>query len=173
LPEISTPIGVVNPNSLAPTQPHLTQKTCADITILIVEDNLVNQRVLQKQLLSCGFNVQIANNGQEALVIVEQSQFRRGNEKSGNPLSLILMDIEMPVMNGTDATKKIRFFQAEGLLIGHIPIIAITANARIEQITFARESGMDEVVSKPFRIPELLAKIELFIGSLVRESNSV
>jgi CheY-like chemotaxis protein len=172
VPEINTQADIINS---APPAPHgrspLLQTECSDITILIVEDNLVNQRVLQKQLHKYGFNVQIANNGQEALDVIRRSQFWRGNEKTGNRLSLILMDIEMPVMNGTEATRSIRLFQAEGSLAEHVPIIGITANARTEQIAAARESGMDDVVSKPFRIPELLSKIEMFIGPLKRKAD--
>jgi CheY-like chemotaxis protein len=78
------------------------------------------------------------------------------------------MDIEMPVMNGIEAAKRIREYEKSGALLSHIPIIAITANARLEQITVAKDAGMDDVVSKPFRIPELLAKIEVFLGPLKR-----
>ena len=79
------------------------------------------------------------------------------------------MDIEMPVMNGNEAARRIREFERSGTLLSHIPIIAITANARLEQITVAKDSGMDDVVSKPFRIPELLAKIEVFVGPVKRK----
>lgn len=82
------------------------------------------------------------------------------------------MDIEMPVMNGIEATQEIRRFQAEGLVTYHIPIIAITANARNEQIQTARDSGLDEVVSKPFLIPDLITKIEGFLGRLVINTNT-
>lgn len=173
VPELDTPVGIPNPDSPAiHGRSPLPRRDCSNITILIVEDNQVNQRVLQKQLHKHGFNVQVANNGQEALDVLKQSQFWRGNEITGNRLSVILMDIEMPVMNGTEATKRIRVFQAEGSLTGHVPIIAITANARTEQIAVAIDSGMDSVVSKPFRLPDLLNKIELFVGPLNRGANA-
>ena len=69
-------------------------------------------------------------------------------------------------MTGIEATRCIRDYYAKGYILAHIPIIAITANARLEQIEAVRDSGMDEVVSKPFRIPELIEKIEKFVGPI-------
>lgn len=125
----------------------------------------MNQRVLQTQLKRCGFNIYIANNGEESLAIIRQSRLWQENE-SGHPLSLVLMDIEMPIMNGIEATQHIRRFEAEGLLSEHVPIIAITANARNEQMAMAKAAGMDEVVSKPFQVPDLIRKVENFLGPL-------
>ena len=70
------------------------------------------------------------------------------------------MDKEMPVMDGLQCTSKIRELEQAGALRGHVPIIAVTANARSEQIATLLAAGMDDVVSKPFRIGELLPKIE-------------
>ncbi|KAK5161520.1 hypothetical protein LTR04_004284 [Oleoguttula sp. CCFEE 6159] len=70
------------------------------------------------------------------------------------------MDQEMPVMDGLTCTRKIRELESEGKLVRHVPIIAVTANARSEQIQTAMAAGMDDVVSKPFRVPELIPKIE-------------
>jgi CheY-like chemotaxis protein len=134
--------------------------------------SIVNQRVLQTQLKTCGFRVQVANNGQEALKLVRESRIWKGRAETGQPLSLILMDIEMPIMNGLEATKCIRQFQADGLLTEHLPIIAITANARSAQITIAKESGMDDVMSKPFQIPDLVGRMELFLGQLLMNTNA-
>jgi CheY-like chemotaxis protein len=167
VPEINMSVGSVNPNSPGLNPIRSPPRPCSDFTILIVEDNLVNQRVLQKQLINCGFGVRIANNGLEAVEFVKMSHFWRGHE-NGLPLALVLMDIEMPVMNGTEATRCIRLLETEGHLETHVPIIAITANARVEQIAVARESGMDDVVSKPFRITELLEKMQMFVGPLIK-----
>ncbi|KAK5121060.1 hypothetical protein LTR85_005544 [Meristemomyces frigidus] len=131
--------------------------------VLIVEDNLVNQRVLQKQLKNLGTEVHLANHGGEALEKLKQSTYWAGGDgSSGGKLELgvVLMDQEMPVMDGLTCTRKIRELEREGKLTGHIPIIAVTANARAEQVQTALNAGMDDVVSKPFRIPELLPKIE-------------
>lgn len=127
--------------------------------ILIVEDNLVNQRVLAKQLRNLGMEVAVANHGGEALEYLYNTKFCRTDE-SARELSLILMDWEMPVMNGLTCVRKIRSAQREGLVKGHVPVIGITANVRTEQVQDALESGMDDVLSKPFRIPELCACIE-------------
>ncbi len=156
--------------------------------VLIVEDNLVNQRVLQKQLKNLGTEVHLANHGGEALEKLRQSTYWAANagKKDALQLGVVLMDQEMPVMDGLTCTKKIRELEAEGLLTGHVPIIAVTANARAEQVQTARDAGMvsdpfslmisggmvngltdslqDDVVSKPFRIPELVPKIEELIA---------
>ncbi|OQO11760.1 hypothetical protein B0A48_03487 [Cryoendolithus antarcticus] len=126
--------------------------------VLIVEDNLVNQKVLQKQLRNMGTEVHVANHGGEALEKLAQSTY--WSEGGTLELGVVLMDQEMPVMDGLTCTRRIREMEREGKLRGHIPIIAVTANARSEQIQTALDAGMDDVVSKPFRIPELIPKIE-------------
>ncbi|KAM3425540.1 hypothetical protein BST61_g7487 [Cercospora zeina] len=130
--------------------------------VLIVEDNLVNQRVLQKQLKNVNTEVHVANHGGEALDKLMQSTYWRGGQGTQDEIELgvILMDQEMPVMDGLTCTRQIRELEAQGKLTGHVPIIAVTANARSEQIQTALDAGMDDVVSKPFRIPELVPKIE-------------
>lgn len=169
IPEHNLP-GTANPNS--PISHQASPRPCSDFTILIVEDNLVNQKVLSKQLRNLGFIVEIANNGQESIDFLKRTIFWNSDGQQAyqenRPLSLtlILMDIEMPIMSGTEATREIRSLTATGQLRAHVPIIAITANARSEQIAQARESGMDDVVSKPFRIAELIEKIEGFVGVL-------
>ncbi|KAK7608609.1 hypothetical protein JOL62DRAFT_216612 [Phyllosticta paracitricarpa] len=143
-----------------------------DTAVLIVEDNLVNQRVLQKQLKNAGFSVHVANHGGECLEKLRQSthfasasdQGSKHHEGHNGPpildLSVVLMDQEMPVMDGLAATRKIREWESCGKIVRHLPIIAVTANARAEQIAQLMAAGMDDVVSKPFRIPELVPKIE-------------
>ncbi|TDZ33838.1 Hybrid signal transduction histidine kinase K [Colletotrichum spinosum] len=128
--------------------------------VLIVEDNIVNQRVLQKQLRNWGNNTHVANHGGEALDQLRKSRFWSGNEADGFDLSVILMDLEMPVMDGMTCARRIRELEREGTIISHIPIIAVTAYARPEQIESAKAAGIDDVISKPFRIPDLIPKIE-------------
>lgn len=128
--------------------------------VLIVEDNIVNQKVLSKQLRSAGCTVSVANHGGEALAFLSTTRFWKGLENIGKELSVVLMDLEMPVMDGLTCVKKIRELQDEGMIVRHIPVIAVTANARSEQIATAKECGMDSVVTKPFRIPELLPEME-------------
>ena len=150
-----------------------------EIEVLVVEDNLVNQTVLVRQLRKVGLGVSVANDGVEALAFLEQTAWRR--HEGGRRLSIILMDLEMPNMDGVACVREIRRMEKDGLIIccgasgggnvsgngphkavrkPHVPVVAVTANVRDEQIAAAKKSGMDDVVSKPFRIPDLLRKIE-------------
>ncbi|EHL01827.1 putative Hybrid signal transduction histidine kinase K [Glarea lozoyensis 74030] len=128
--------------------------------VLVVEDNLVNQKVLSKQLRAAGCIVAVANHGREALEFLQTTHFWTGLEDEGVKLSIVLMDLEMPVMDGLTCVQKIRELQKEGKMTSHVPVIAVTANARSEQIANAKEHGMDSVVTKPFRIPELLPEMD-------------
>ncbi|KAF8863038.1 putative histidine kinase M3YPp [Acephala macrosclerotiorum] len=128
--------------------------------VLIVEDNIVNQKVLSKQLRSAGCIVHVTNHGREALSFLSTTRFWSSLSPPGIELSVVLMDLEMPVMDGLTCVREIRKLQQEGVIRGHVPVIAVTANARSEQIALAKEAGMDCVVTKPFRIPELLPEIE-------------
>lgn len=150
--------------------------------VLIVEDNIVNQKVLQRQLRNCGNNTFVANHGKEALQTLQRSRFWSGQEDEGMGISVILMDLEMPVMDGMTCARRIRELEQEGTIVQHIPIIAVTAYARPEQIENAKAAGIvslktpnlpdlvaymyiqDDVISKPFRIPELIPKIEELVS---------
>ncbi|ODA76078.1 hypothetical protein RJ55_08361 [Drechmeria coniospora] len=132
--------------------------------VLIVEDNIVNQKVLQRQLRNYGNNTFVANHGREALDTIQKSKFWTGQEMEGVEISVILMDLEMPVMDGMTCARKIRELEREGTIVKHIPIIAVTAYARPEQIENAKAAGIDDVISKPFRIPELMPRIEELVG---------
>ncbi|KAF2199914.1 hypothetical protein GQ43DRAFT_375115 [Delitschia confertaspora ATCC 74209] len=134
--------------------------TNTGFNVLIVEDNLVNQKVLQRQLQNHGITVYVANHGGEALEKVKESQYWKENGSDAIDVGIILMDKEMPVMDGLQCTSQIREWEQKGLLKSHIPIIAVTANARSEQIDALLDVGMDDVVSKPFRTVDLIPKIE-------------
>lgn len=110
--------------------------------VLIVEDNIVNQKVLQRQLKNCGNNTFVANHGQEAIETLEKSRFWAGKEPGGLDISVILMDLEMPVMDGMTCARRIRELESEGTIVAHIPIIAVTAYARPEQIRNAKAAGI-------------------------------
>lgn len=120
--------------------------------VLIVEDNLVNQEVLRRQLNREGCVTHVADNGQQAL------DFVRSSSSTGERwrLDLVLMDMEMPVMDGCTATRKIRELERSGELAGHVPIMGISANARPEQVAMMAEAGMDDAIPKPFRVAGLL-----------------
>ncbi|KAF2276980.1 uncharacterized protein EI97DRAFT_375988 [Westerdykella ornata] len=132
----------------------------ARLKVLIVEDNLVNQKVLQRQLQNQGITTHVANHGGEALDLVKASWYWKENRPDAEELGVLLMDKEMPIMDGLQCTSQIREWEKQGLLRCHVPIIAVTANARSEQVATLRAAGMDDVVSKPFRISELVPKIE-------------
>ena len=112
------------------------------LKVLIVEDNLVNQKVLSKQLRNMGCVVHLANHGVECLERLKESTFWRGKERDGLEISVILMDQEMPIMDGLTCTREIRKMEEKGDVTSHVPIIAVTANARSEQIDTALDIGM-------------------------------
>lgn len=118
-----------------------------DANVLLVEDNLINQKIVLLSLKKSVKNVDIANNGKEAL------------DKFGLvKYDLILMDIQMPIMNGIVTTKKIR--SIEKSTNTHTPIIAITANALLGDREECLAAGMDDYISKPFQIETLIKKME-------------
>ncbi|KAI0391560.1 hypothetical protein F5Y17DRAFT_468155 [Xylariaceae sp. FL0594] len=127
-------------------------------SVLVVEDNIVNQRVLCKQLRHRGFLVQSANHGKEAL----EAMFAERIPTDRNPsagFDVVLCDIEMPIMNGIEFTKEVRRLESVGELEGHVPILGVTANVRSTQVSGALEAGMDGVTTKPYRIQELIEHI--------------
>lgn len=74
----------------------------------------------------------------------------------------------MPVMDGLTCIRRIRQLEESGAMLGHVPVIAITANARPEQVASAIEAGMDEVVTKPFKIRDLVPRMEFLVASSIR-----
>lgn len=131
--------------------------------VLIVEDNLINQQITRRGLVDKGYRVEVANHGGEALEKLEQTD-RMGGQF---PLDVIMMDMEMPVMNGLTCTRNIRQMEREGKLLGsRIPIIAVSANARHEQIQEAKSAGCDDVLVKPFKIPQLIKVMQILVKRL-------
>ena len=135
----SFPASSKSPSRAAPPEKPKAREV---LKILIVEDNLVNQRVLQKQLRNLGCVVHVANHGGECLDRLRESTFWTGHGHHGLDLSVILMDLEMPIMDGLTCARKIRELEASGEVVRHVPIIAVTANARNEQIDTALAAGM-------------------------------
>jgi CheY-like chemotaxis protein len=125
--------------------------------VLVVEDNIINQKVLSKQLTKAGCVVSTADNGVHALEHLAKTSFC---VTDGVLLSIILIDCEMPEMDGLTCCRKIREMEQRGKITKHVPVIAVTANIRGGQIDKAKESGMDDVIGKPFRVPDLLAKMQ-------------
>ncbi|KAI0178807.1 hypothetical protein GGR52DRAFT_569718 [Hypoxylon sp. FL1284] len=152
------------PAKMVVSKPRFSEDGRRLFDVLIVEDNLVNQKVLQRSLRNVGNSTKVANHGGEALEVLQQSRYWTGMEDSGDDISVILMDLEMPVMDGMTCARKIRALERDGTIVSHIPIIAVTAYARPEQIENAKAAGVDDVISKPFRMPELLPRIEQLVS---------
>ncbi len=130
------------------------------LRILLVEDNAFNQMVATDTLQEMipGVFIDVAENGKEALDKVSQTPIVN-NMKF--PYHIVLMDVQMPIMDGYEATRKIR--QLEGTL-SQIPIMALTANAIKEEIEKCKEAGMDDFVTKPFDPAVLLEKIAMLVN---------
>ncbi|KZM19355.1 uncharacterized protein EKO05_0002945 [Ascochyta rabiei] len=134
-------------------------------TLLLVEDNLINQKVLRRQLQARGFEVFVANNGQEAIdAVFERGATAAQDQHNRNYFDCILMDQEMPVKDGNQATTEIRQLQDDGKA-GYSKILGVSANVREAQRNSMREAGMDDLISKPFKVEDLIKKIDgLTIG---------
>jgi two-component system, sensor histidine kinase and response regulator len=117
--------------------------------ILVAEDNLTNQKVIVLRLQKLGCTVLVVPNGIEAVRAVETTSF-----------DAILMDCQMPVMDGFEATSEIRKRSGR-----HIPIIALTANAMEGERERCLAAGMDDYLSKPIRVDELLRKLQFWVNS--------
>jgi CheY-like chemotaxis protein len=115
--------------------------------ILLVEDNVVNQRLALRQLDKLGFDAMAVNNGRAAVNLLERE-----------PYDLILMDCHMPVMDGFEATAEIRKRELRTRL--HVPIVAMTANARAGDRDECLAAGMDDYLCKPVTLCELERVIE-------------
>ncbi|KAL5049343.1 hypothetical protein BDW71DRAFT_217485 [Aspergillus fruticulosus] len=115
--------------------------------VLFVEDNIINQKVVSRKLKVSGFEVTTANNGQEALDLWDRDKF-----------DCILMDQEMPVMDGNTATREIRALEKQKG--SHIPIIGVTANVRQDQQADMLNAGMDGIIHKPYKMEELCDMIK-------------
>ncbi len=121
--------------------------------VLVAEDTPVNQRLAQTLLSKRGYRVSLANDGVEALDKCQAESF-----------ALVLMDMQMPNMDGLEATEKIRAYEkANGQ--PRVPIVAMTANAMEVDRQRCLEAGMDGFISKPFRADELLALVAQSISS--------
>ena len=116
--------------------------------VLVVEDNLVNQKVVTAVLNKRGYRVSVANNGEEALEMLEKAQF-----------AIVLMDVQMPVLDGLEATRRMRADDRWKT----IPVIAMTAHAMTGDREKCLEAGMNAYISKPVHSAHLLATIEAYI----------
>ncbi len=128
------------------------------VRILVVEDNIVNQKVVSAILKKKPYQIEIANNGKEALEILERTDNARR-------FNLVLMDVQMPVMDGLEATRAIRREERWA----HLPIVAMTAHAMNGDRERCLQAGMNGYISKPVQPAHLLATVE---GFLMQSVNS-
>ena len=125
---------------------HSLNETKRKINILLTEDNKVNQMLAVKLLKKLGYGITLAENGKEAVEAIRKDSF-----------DLVLMDIQMPIMDGVEATKAIRKLETESSF-HYIPIIALTANALKGDREKYLKAGMDDYLTKPFK-PEDIQKM--------------
>jgi CheY-like chemotaxis protein len=144
LARVSKAKPVAEPENTSADQPH--EAVC--LQVLAAEDNEVNRTVLRTLLVQFGLDPFIVEDGQQAVEAWSASDW-----------DVILMDVQMPVMDGVSATKLIRAREA-ALGRRRTPIIALTANALSHQVADYRAAGMDAVVAKPIELRKLLEALE-------------
>jgi len=120
---------------------------------------LINQTVLKRQLQKEGCTTELANHGAQAIQKLVELANKNTNVAGPHKFDAVLMDCEMPVMDGYTAVRQIRKMEAEGKLPNRNRIFALTGNARQGQVESAREAGMDDVFIKPYKFKELMARL--------------
>ncbi|HIJ91036.1 MAG: ATP-binding protein [Desulfobulbaceae bacterium] len=126
---------------------HTLREARNDVHILVVDDDFVNRVLAEEMLKSEGWRISVAENGEQALILLGQEH-----------IDLVLMDMQMPIMDGYTATKKIR--EKEQRTGGHLPIIALTGFAFAEDRGKCLAAGTDDYISKPFNPIELVATVK-------------
>jgi len=157
LVEISLPIDIPHQAFSAAPKTETTAKTGSikeQARILIVEDNHINQVVLKTMLQRLSIDTVTADHGLKALSILEQSRI------DNKPIDLILMDCQMPIMDGFDATRNIRSSSQD---YANIPIIAVTANALSSDRERCLQCGMNDYLSKPFQLDDIRSKLQVWL----------
>ncbi|QLE51946.1 response regulator [Nostoc sp. C057] len=133
------------------------------LRILLAEDNLVNQKVALKQLQSLGYKADVAANGEEVLQLLEKI-----------PYDLILMDCQMPILDGLETTKEIHRWQEDAFALRRRPVvIAMTANAMKEDKQMCLNAGMDDYLSKPVFKEKLATTLEHWTGVILSKQEPV
>ena len=138
------------------TQHTIKEKHKSQVAILLAEDYPTNQQIAMSHLRSAGYTVDLAENGEQAV-----------HAFTGKSYDLILMDVQMPVMDGYEATMAIRRLEADMQVVKRIPIIAMTAHVIKEHIDKCMESGMDAYLPKPVRRLDLLAVVDKWTSRTV------
>ena len=133
------------------SEPDAAAESFSGVLILLVEDNLVNQEVAREILEGRGARVDVAANGAEAVERVLAS---------GTTYDAVLMDVQMPIMDGLEATRRIRADQG----FAGLPIIAMTASAMTRDHELCLQAGMNDQVTKPIDVPQLFATLRKWVS---------
>ena len=124
-----------------------------NVPVLVVEDNAVNALLVEVQLGHLGYSCDIAADGEEAVERLSKGNYR-----------LVLMDCMLPGISGLEATKRWRAREAmRGMK--RVPVVALTANTLADNLAEARESGMDDFLSKPYTLDDLEAALRRWLES--------
>ncbi len=123
-----------------------------EIKILVVDDNLLNRKLASAVLKGCNIDHDLAENGKMAFEYFLSGKY-----------DLILMDIQMPILNGIECTQKIRMYESEKNL-SSIPIIAVTTFTMTSDKKNCFDAGMNDILAKPYKTMELVEKIKNFIN---------
>ena len=143
----------VEPSVILPAHDRIADSARPALHLLLAEDNLVNQRLAARVLEKHGHQVTVVANGLEALMALEENHF-----------DLILMDLQMPDLDGLETTRVIREQESGGTQ--HIPIIALTAHALQGDRERCFDAGMDDYISKPIKMDELLRAVDKWTAKL-------
>ena len=149
------------------TTMQVTEETAAGTTtkfnakVLVTEDNIINQKLITRILEEYGVTVDIANNGLESLEKRKKTNY-----------DLLFMDIQMPVMDGIEATHKILDYEKDEKLT-HVPIVALTANALKGDREKFMSEGMDEYIAKPIETNELLYILNKFLSHKIKSEKII
>ncbi len=149
--------------SSIPTSVSPNPSTKFKLRILLAEDNLVNQKVALKQLQSLGYKADVVADGKEVLQLLKKI-----------PYDLILMDCQMPILDGLETTKEIHRWQEDAFVLRRRPVvIAMTANAMKEDEQLCLNAGMDDYLSKPVFKEKLAATLEHWTGVILSKQEAV
>ena len=159
---MDTLCGLLNKNQKEKDGGLLSNEDYSQYRVLLVEDNELNQEIAMELLSMTGVSVEVAGNGAQAVELFEASP--------EGYFDLIFMDVQMPVMNGYEATRRIR--QLHRRDVQSIAIVAMTANAFVEDIRLSREAGMNEHVSKPVDFEHLQEIMKKYFSSTDRSEDA-
>jgi len=136
--------------------------------ILVAEDNIVNQELAREMISRLGCSVEIVDNGRQAFEAISEHLL----DNRQQPYDLILMDCQMPEMDGFEATQKLREWEGQQNVLERIPIIALTANAMEGDRDKCITAGMDDYMTKPFTLVQLGALLHRWLPVLAKENKS-